>query len=96
MGTHPVLYCTILHTLFLYGNVCINEVYSPSLLLRYVVSTRIRAARNISGYGLPAGATDDDRESVKNLLVKAFSEFGGDLKVFNHSIPTLYWIMISL
>jgi creatine kinase len=47
---------------------------------KYVVSTRIRAARNISGYGLPAGATDADRENVKDLLVKAFTAFEGDLK----------------
>ena len=47
---------------------------------KYVVSTRIRAARNVSGYGLPAGATDADREDVKELLVKAFNAFEGDLK----------------
>ena len=51
-----------------------------ALFDKYVVSTRIRAARNISGYGLPAGATDADREDVKNLLVKAFAAFEGDLK----------------
>jgi hypothetical protein len=30
----------------------------------YVVSTRIRAARNISGFSLPTGATDEDRAGV--------------------------------
>jgi creatine kinase len=53
---------------------------AKALFDEYVVSTRIRAARNVSGYGLPAGATDEDRESVKELLVKAFTAFEGDLK----------------
>eukprot|EP00286_Rhodomonas_abbreviata_P005851 CAMPEP_0181323514 /NCGR_PEP_ID=MMETSP1101-20121128/19834_1 /TAXON_ID=46948 /ORGANISM="Rhodomonas abbreviata, Strain Caron Lab Isolate" /LENGTH=206 /DNA_ID=CAMNT_0023431563 /DNA_START=83 /DNA_END=700 /DNA_ORIENTATION=+ len=32
---------------------------------KYVVSTRIRAARNISGFSLPTGATDEDRAGVE-------------------------------
>jgi creatine kinase len=46
---------------------------------QYVVSTRIRAARNISGHRLPAGATDEDRLEVEALLKKAFSGFEGEL-----------------
>jgi len=51
-----------------------------ALFNKYVASTRIRAARNVSGYGLPAGATDEDREAVKELLTKAFDDFEGELK----------------
>jgi len=46
----------------------------------YVVSTRIRAARNLSGYSLPAGASPADRHGVAVALQKAFSKFEGDLK----------------
>jgi creatine kinase len=46
---------------------------------QYVVSTRIRAARNISGHRLPAGATDEDRLAVEGLLKKAFAGFEGEL-----------------
>jgi creatine kinase len=45
----------------------------------YVVSTRIRAARNISGYSLPAGATAEDRASVENVLKQAFNGLSGEL-----------------
>lgn len=45
----------------------------------YVVSTRVRAARNISGYALPAGSNDEDRNKVCELLTSAFAKFEGDL-----------------
>jgi len=51
-----------------------------ALFDKYVVSTRIRAARNVSGYSLPSGTDDADREAVKNILVKAFNMFDGELK----------------
>ena len=47
---------------------------------RYVVSTRIRAARNLSGFGLPAGTTAEDRLRVEQLLSNAFAGFQGDLR----------------
>jgi len=47
---------------------------------KMVVSTRIRAARNVSGYSLPAGTDAKDRASVEKLLKEAFSGFEGDLK----------------
>lgn len=47
---------------------------------KYVKSTRIRAARNISGYALPAGSSAEDRMAVHDLLEKAFAKFDGDLK----------------
>ena len=45
----------------------------------YVSSTRIRAARNISGFPLPAGATPVDRAGVEGVLKQAFSGLGGEL-----------------
>lgn len=47
---------------------------------QYVVSTRIRAARNISGFPLPCGATDTDRAGVEDVLKQAFAGLEGELK----------------
>ena len=47
---------------------------------KYVASTRIRAARNISGYALPCGATAEERAGVEEVCKKAFSGLKGDLK----------------
>jgi len=46
---------------------------------QYVKSTRIRAARNISGYSLPTGATDEDRAAVEEVLKQAFAGLSGEL-----------------
>lgn len=46
----------------------------------YVVSTRVRAARNISGFSLPAGTTVDDRAGVEAVLGDCFAKFEGELK----------------
>jgi creatine kinase len=46
---------------------------------KYVVSTRIRAARNISGYALPCGTTDEDRAKVEDVLKQAFAGLSGEL-----------------
>lgn len=46
---------------------------------KYVVSTRIRAARNISGYSLPAGATVEDRAAVEVVLMQTFAGLTGEL-----------------
>lgn len=45
----------------------------------YVVSTRIRAARNISGFSLPSGATNADRAGVEEVLKQAFAGLSGEL-----------------
>lgn len=50
-----------------------------ALFNKYVVSTRVRAARNVSGYALPAGTDDADRAKVCELLTGAFAKFEGDL-----------------
>merc|ERR1711871_129601 len=49
-------------------------------LNKYVASTRVRAARNISGYGLPAGTSAEDRAKVEEILKGAFAKFEGELK----------------
>ena len=46
---------------------------------KYVVSTRIRAARNISGFSLPTGATDEDRAGVEAVLKQTFAGLSGEL-----------------
>lgn len=46
----------------------------------YVVSTRVRAARNIAGFSLPAGATESDRAGVEAVLGDCFAKFDGELK----------------
>lgn len=45
----------------------------------YVLSTRVRAVRNISGFALPSGTLSDDRAAVEGLLKRFFSSLSGDL-----------------
>lgn len=47
---------------------------------KYVASTRIRAARNVSGFSLPAGATAEERAGVAKVLQEAFGKFEGEMK----------------
>jgi len=49
------------------------------LFEQFVVSTRIRAARNISGFSLPPGATAEERAGVEAVLKQAFAGLGGEL-----------------
>jgi creatine kinase len=49
------------------------------LFNKYVISTRIRAARNVSGFALPAGTTDEDRAGVEGVLKQAFAGLKGEL-----------------
>ena len=51
-----------------------------ALFNEYVASTRIRAARNVSGFSLPTGATDEDRAGVEAVLQQAFAGLGDELK----------------
>ena len=46
---------------------------------RFVVSTRIRAARNIRGYPLPPGSTRESAAQVEGILKSTFGGFTGDL-----------------
>jgi creatine kinase len=50
-----------------------------ALFSKYVASTRIRAARNIAGFSLPTGATDEDRAGVEAVLTETFKGFEGEL-----------------
>jgi len=59
------------------------------LFNKYVVSTRIRAARNISGYALPAGSSEEDRKGVRDTLEAAFAKFEGDLKGTFYDLDTM-------
>lgn len=57
-------------------------VFTPeqaAIFNEYVVSTRIRAARNISGYSLPPGAVAEERAAVENVLKQAFAGLSGEL-----------------
>lgn len=46
---------------------------------KFVLSTRIRAVRNISGFSLPPGTTDAERIAVESILRDTFSGLSGDL-----------------
>ena len=46
---------------------------------KFVLSTRVRAVRNISGFCLPTGTTDVERLAVESILRKKFSGLTGDL-----------------
>jgi len=56
---------------------------------KYVASTRIRAARNISGFSLPCGATDEERAGVETVLKAAFAGLSGDLKGTYYELPNM-------
>lgn len=49
------------------------------MMNKYVASTRIRAARNISGFSLPSGATAEDRAGVEEVLMQTFAGLQGEL-----------------
>jgi len=60
-----------------------------SLFNHYVVSTRIRAARNISGFALPAGATEAERAGVEAVLKQAFQGLSGELSGIYYELGAL-------
>ena len=51
-----------------------------ALFAKYVKSTRVRAARNISGFSLPAGSSKEDRLAVEAVLKEAFGNLPDELK----------------
>jgi creatine kinase len=55
----------------------------------FVESTRIRAARNISGFSLPAGTTDEDRAGVERVLKEAFAGLEGELQGTYYELGSL-------
>ena len=46
------------------------------LFAEYVKSTRVRAARNISGFSLPAGSSKEDRLAVEQVFSHAWAGGG--------------------
>jgi creatine kinase len=60
-----------------------------NLFNQYVESTRVRAARNISGYSLPAGTNDEDRKAVESVLKQAFAGLEGELAGHYHELGGL-------
>ena len=57
---------------------------------QYVSCTRIRAARNIAGYALPCGASDEEREGVENVVRGALTSITDpDLKGTYHRLADL-------
>jgi len=61
----------------------------PADLNDYCVSTRIRAARNISGFGLPPGSTREERREVARIAEKGLSNLTGELAGKYYSLETL-------
>jgi protein-arginine kinase len=54
-----------------------------------VISTRIRVGRNINGFGLSPGITNEHRLEVEKLLINAFKSFTGDLSGTYYSLKTM-------
>ena len=61
----------------------------PADLDDFCVSTRIRAARNISGFGLPPGSTREERRAVEALIKKALSGVTGELAGTYYSLTDM-------
>lgn len=47
---------------------------------KYVISTRVRTGRSISGFPLPPSISHDQRKELEGIVVKALSTLGGELK----------------
>ena len=64
---------------------------------KYVVSTRVRAARNVSGFSLPPGSSREDRLGVEKVLTQAFAMFDGESSSLpSLSMPFAYVLQVSL
>merc|ERR1740117_2639511 len=47
---------------------------------KYVISTRVRTGRSITGFPLPPSISADQRRELEGIVVKALSTLGGDMK----------------
>jgi len=57
---------------------------------KYVASTRIRAARNFSGFALPCGTGDEDRAGVEKTVTEALAKIDdADLKGSYYSLTSM-------
>lgn len=61
----------------------------PENLNDYCKSTRIRAARNISGFGLPPGTTRAERREVEKIVKEALIDMTGELAGEYYSLATM-------
>lgn len=53
---------------------------------KYILSSRVRATRNIKGFSLPAGMDEKQRKKVEAILKSVFQKFTGELKGKYHSL----------
>jgi len=56
---------------------------------KYIMSTRIRSIRNISGYPLPPGTDDHLRKDTEEILKKTFQKFKGNFSGKYYNINSL-------
>lgn len=56
---------------------------------KYIISSRIRATRNIKGFSLPAGTDDKQRKEVEKILKATFKSFTGAFKGTYHSVSDI-------
>lgn len=61
----------------------------PADLDDFCVSTRIRAARNISGFGLPPGTTRQERRQVADIIKQGLSKLTGELAGKYYSLDNI-------
>merc|ERR1719183_2996041 len=79
-GWHQFDPATQTHTSDLDFSKLVFTEEDAALFAKYVKSTRIRAARNISGFSLPAGSSKEDRLAVEGVLKEAFARLPDALK----------------
>lgn len=53
---------------------------------KYILSSRVRATRNIFGFPLPPGINNEQRKDVENILRSVFKKFTGELKSKYHPL----------
>ncbi len=56
---------------------------------KYILSSRVRATRNIKGFSLPAGTNEKQRKKVESILKSVFKKFTGELKGTYHSLADI-------
>ena len=84
-----ILYIHKIHPMDLDPSKLVFTTEQKANFNEYVASTRIRAARNISGFSLPAGASEEDRAGVENVLQEAFLGLEGELAGKYHELGGL-------
>jgi len=57
---------------------------------KYILSTRIRIARNLEGYPFPCFVSSTERHQIEQLILKAFKNFPGKLKGSYFPLKTFF------